>query len=212
MAFLGAIAEGLEGLGGFIGAAEESGPLTTGFSLYEAEKNLGAKRKYADLQSETGYRTPQRPIRREPPQRPSRPSAPPRPPARVVPSREMFNWLDLPTRQKIARVRRANWKQRHYRKSSFYRKWSAARKIQRAFRKNYYRFPKRSSYAKFAKYTRPKFIQPRPYWNYDFTRKIYPDPFWDTSIGEPYGKLKRYHRRTDRVRFRRYRRDKEWRL
>nr|QXP07785.1 MAG: hypothetical protein [Arizlama virus] len=191
----------------FTGAAGTVGGLNYG-AYKMLSQNVGHKRSYHD--DDEPPSTPPRVQRpRVVPSRPPRPTAAARV-APVVPSREMFAWLDTTSRRKIARVRRARWKTRHFRNSSYFRRYSAARKIQRAFRRNYYRRPKSSSYVKYSKYKNPKLLSGRPYWNHNFTRQIYPRPYLDSRVGESYGKLRRLKHRAGRVHFRRWKRPQKW--
>lgn len=206
--FLEGVGSAVEGAYGLGSAVLDEGAAATGAAggLYTAARaadyvNPSSWRNFAEGRHERPPATPPRPkrTRRDPPPRPPRPTRPPMANHRVISRPEFFHWLPTTSRKRIARRQRSRWKTRHFRKSSFYRKWHSARKIQRAFRRNYFRKPKSSSFVKYAKYTRPVYVQPRPYWNHDFTKLIYPRPVLDSKIGEPYGKLRRLKHRAGRV-------------
>lgn len=112
-------------------------------------------------------------------------------------------------RVRLARQRRARYLSSRYKvqrsRLAHFRKSIAARKIQRAFRKNYFRKPKSSSHRYYQKYRRPRFVQPRPYWSHNFKYKIFPRGFWENSYGVPTGPLRRLRHRSGRVHFRRWR-------
>ena len=206
MAFLGA----LEGLGSaveagssFLSAIADEGAAATGTAsgLYGAARAADYihPKQWSEIVGMKRSDPPVTPV--TPPRRVRRRFQVPGPPRKilrppmanppVVKRPEMFFWLPTETRQRIARVRRAKWKLRHFRNSR------AASKIQRAFRRNYFRRPKRSSFVKYSKYSRPKWISSgTPYWNRDFTRVIYPKGYWGT---EDFGPLRRLKHRASRV-------------